>query len=289
MVTRGTFATMSKSTLSRSGSVHVRAHTRSGRRGPIDVAAHDRSAPQGGSAADALPAYLHPTAVAKAQQKMQDYLTFFRQNAARDKEQGVDNGWQLAIAHLEHFLDGTGTPVVLTSEQIGSMPALQKAEEAARKKFEDTFTATTLNAKLNERIRGVVEGTPLDFSDFWDTQINLASSRPGNYEALGRTTINSKGIFRATRKGDIITIAGEVTHRLGVRDLTRPGEHYRDPYDFDPGQPGSFPAITLEHAGKAKRFDMVSEPRRQHVVARVRVQKDGSLELEGLPSWGTIQ
>ena len=29
------------------------------------------------------------------------------------------------------------------------------------------------------------------------------------------------------------------------------------------------PAITLEHAGQAKRFDMVPEPRRQTVAARV--------------------
>lgn len=78
--------------------------------------------------------------------------------------------------------------------------------------------------------------------------------------------------------------------RAGARapDPKRPN-YYRDPYDFDPGQPGSFPAITLEHAGKAKPFDMLSEPRRQQVTARVRVSADGRLELDGPPAWGPIR
>ncbi|MEK0085664.1 hypothetical protein [Benzoatithermus flavus] len=80
---------------------------------------------------------------------MEDDLTFFRQNAARDKARGVDNGWELAIAHLEHFLDGTGTPVVLSSEQVARMPAFVNAEEVARQKSEATFTANTDRPELN--------------------------------------------------------------------------------------------------------------------------------------------
>ena len=86
-----------------------------------------------------------------------------------------------------------------------------------------------------------------------------------------------------------ITIEGEVTHRLGVRDRSRKDGYFRDPYDFNAAQPGSFPALTLEHAGKAKPFDMVSEPRRQRVTARVRIRADGRLELDGPPAWGPLQ
>lgn len=94
---------MSDRVLSKPDTVHVRAHSRGSAKGPVPVSAHDRSRPDGERA------YLAPENVAKARKKMQDYLTFFRQNAARDKGDGVDNGWQLAIDHLEHFLDGTGT------------------------------------------------------------------------------------------------------------------------------------------------------------------------------------
>jgi hypothetical protein len=72
---------LSDRSLSRSEAVHVRAHTRGRRRGTVEVAAHDRSAPDRGDADGASPsaehAYLSPSNIAKAHQKMQDYLTFF--------------------------------------------------------------------------------------------------------------------------------------------------------------------------------------------------------------------
>lgn len=125
---------------------------------------------------------------------------------------------------------------------------------------------------------------------FWDTRTNPLHNRPGDYAAIGQSSLHSDGRVRATRKGDVIMIEGEVAHRLGTKDPNpaRP-DYYRDPYDFDPGQPGSFPAITLEHAGKAKRFDLLSEPRLQDVTARVRVGADGRLELDGPPAWGPIR
>ena len=114
--------------------------------------------------------------------------------------------------------------------------------------------------------------------------------RVGDYAAIGQSFVHSEGHFRAMRKDDAITIDGEVTHRLGVRahNPQRPN-YYRDVYDFDSGQPGSFPAITLEHAGVAKRFDIVSEPRVQRVRARVRVRPGGLLELDGSPVWEPIR
>lgn len=219
---------------------------------------------------------------------MEDHLIFFRQNAARDQARGVDNGWPLAIAHLEHFLDGTGTPVALSSEQIDQMPALLKAEEANRKKFEDTFIADTDDRKLNDALKNLADGETLELTDFWDTMTETVHNRPGDYAAIGRSAVHSEGLLRATRKGDSIDFEGEVTHRLGVKE---PGttDYYRDPYDFDAGQPGSFPAITLEHAGEAKSFDMVSEPRRQRVTARARIRPDGRLELAGPPAWGPVE
>lgn len=76
-------------------------------------------------------------------------------------------------------------------------------------------------------------------------------------------------------------------HRLGVRG--RDQTLTSDMYDFEAGQPGGFPALTLEEAGRAKRLAMISESRRQNVTARVRVQPNGRLVLEGEPSWGPIQ
>ena len=271
--------------------VRVRAYARRGRHGAIRVGAHDRSAPErdDAGAKGTERAYLHPSNVAKAQQKMQDYLTFFRQAAARDRERGVDNGWQFAIANLEHFLDGTGTPMMLSSEQVSRMPALIRAEELARQRFEGTFTAATRRTSLNELIKNLSDGKTIQFIDFYDTRTSLVNNRPGEYAAIGQSSVHSSGNFWATRNGDLIVIGGEVTRRLGVRDRSRQDEYFRDPYDFDAAQPGSFPAITLEHAGKARRFDTVSEPRRQKVVARVRIRSGARLELDGPPTWEPVR
>jgi hypothetical protein len=288
-------------TSSRAGSppktVHVRSYHRRGPDGWVDVTEHDRSSPNGGvptgaahdTADDTSRAYLDPRNVAKAQRQMEDYLTFFRQNAARDQALGVDHGWQLAVVHLEHFLDGTGTPVILSSEQVAQMPALLQAEEANRKRFENTFTANTRRPEINAALRGLADGGTLELADFWDVSTNPIHNRPGDYAAIGRSTLHSEGRFRAVREGDRIEIQGEVTHRLGVKGLGGMDDYYRDPYDFDAGQPGSFPAITLEHAGKARRFDMLSEPRRQRVTARVRARPDGRLELAAPPEWKPVE
>jgi hypothetical protein len=189
-------------------------------RGSVQVSAHDRSAPDRGDSDDrgSEPVYLHPGNVAKARQNMQDYLTFFRQNAARDKERGVDNGWQLAVDHLEHFLDGTGTPMALSSEQVARMPALISAEEDARIQLEQTFTANTKNDRLNAVLKGLADGAALELKDFWDTRTSSRHNRPRDYAAIGQSSVHSETAFRVARKADLIMIEGEVTHRLGAKD-----------------------------------------------------------------------
>ena len=273
--------------------MHVRAYQRGGIYDRVAVTAFARSAPSGGSgfstrsAGSKVRAYLLPVNVANAEKKMQDYLTFFRQNAERDRRRGEDNGWELAISHLEHFLDGSGTTVVLTSEQVSQMPALVNAEQRGREKFGNTFTATTNNTELNSTLLNLADGQSIKITDFWNSTTSLLDNRSGDYAAIGRSSVYSLGTFRATRNANRINIEGEAVHRLGT--LSKDQRTPADAYDFEAGQPGSFPAITLEDAGKAKRFDMTSEPRRQNVSAQVKIRSDGRLELTGLPNWGAIR
>lgn len=280
---------MSERASAASEKVRVRAHSRSGPGGLIDVARHERWPPSGGGPSATDRAYLGPANVAKVQRQMEDYLTFFRQNAERDRSRGADKGWDLAVRHLEHFLDGTGTPVVLTSEQVARMPALVRAEEGGRLQFERTFPANTDTPQLNARVRSLADGGSIEIEDSWDMQARSIDNRVGDYAAIGRSSIHSEGRFRTSRKSDVITFEGYVTHRLGARDIGGREPYYRDRYDFEAGQPGSFPAITLEHAGKARSFDMLSEPRRQRVTAKVRIRPDGGLVLDSPPVWGPIR
>jgi hypothetical protein len=157
---------MSMRSSSPTSSVHVRTHTRGRFGGRIRVAEHDRSPPATVEAGAGARSYLHPANVAKAQAQVRNALTYFKQNAARDRAQGVDGGWQLAADHLAHFLEGTGTPVVLSSEQINRMPAVLEAEENSRRNFAKTFVEDTGNPTLNASVKGLKAGASLELDDF---------------------------------------------------------------------------------------------------------------------------
>ena len=100
--------------------------------------------------------------------------------------------------------------------------------------------------------------------------------------------MRSDGNFTASRKGDLIAIEGEVTHRLDSRPEA---ENERgligDPYDFDFPQPGAVEATVLERSGKARPFEMTSE-RSQPVTAAVRVGPGGEFTVERV-RWGQIR
>jgi hypothetical protein len=94
--------------------------------------------------------------------------------------------------------------------------------------------------------------------------------------------------FTARRKGDLITIEGEVAHRLDSRpEADNARGLVVDPYDFDFPQPGAVSAGVLERWGRAREFERTSE-RRQPVTARVRIGPGGRLTVERV-RWGEIR
>jgi hypothetical protein len=101
---------------------------------------------------------------------------------------------------------------------------------------------------INELLRNLSDGNSVEFTDDFETPAGLLdlARRPGTYFALGRTGVRSDGDFTARRKGDLITMEGEVRHRLDSRPEA---ENKRglvgDPYDFKFPQPGSVTAGVL--------------------------------------------
>jgi hypothetical protein len=202
-----------------------------------------------------------------------------------------DLGFDRASDHLGRYLSGRGGARVLSSKDVESEPALTNAERRNRTLFESrTFRAATDEQKLNELLRALPDGKSVKFTDQFETSAGLLdlARRPGTYFALGRTGVRSDGGFTARRKGDLITIEGEVAHRLDSRPKA---ENERglvgDPYDFDFPQPGSVTASVLERWGQARPFEVTSE-RRQPVTARVRIGPSGQLTVERV-RWGTIR
>jgi hypothetical protein len=202
-----------------------------------------------------------------------------------------DLGFDRASEHLGRYLSGRGGTRTLSSAEVEREPALINAERANRTLFEArTFTAATDTGERNELLRGLPDGGSVEFNDRFERPAGLLdlASRPGTYFALGRTGVRSDGEFTARRKGDLITIEGEVAHRLDSRPEA---ENERglvgDPYDFEFPQPGSVTAGVLERWGRARPFEMTSE-RRQPVRARVRIGPGGRLTVERV-RWGEIR
>jgi hypothetical protein len=202
-----------------------------------------------------------------------------------------DLGFDHASEHLGRYLSGEGGTRGLSSKDVEREPALTNAERANRNRFETrTFRATTDDGVINELLRNLSDGNSVEFTDDFETPAGLLdlARRPGTYFALGRTGVRSDGDFTARRKGDLITIEGEVRHRLDSRPEA---ENKRglvgDPYDFKFPQPGFVTAGVLEHWGRARPFEMTSE-RRQPVRARVRIGPGGRLTVERV-RWGEIR
>jgi hypothetical protein len=202
-----------------------------------------------------------------------------------------DLGFDRASEHLGRCLSGGGRTRALTSAEIEREPALTNAGRANRTRLETgTFRAATRDRRLNKLLRDLPDGGSVEFSDHFESPAGLLdlARRPGTYFALGRTGIRSDGDFRARRQGDLITIEGEVLHRLD----SRPSEGndrglIGDSYDFDFPQPGSLEAGFLERSGGARPFEITSE-RRQPVTARVRIEPGGRLTLDRAV-WGSIR
>jgi hypothetical protein len=202
-----------------------------------------------------------------------------------------DLGFDRASDHLGHYLSGRAGKRVLSSAEVEREPALTNAERANRTLFESrTLRAATDDEKLNSLLRHLPDGGSVKFTDDFETPAGLLdlARRPGTYFALGRTGVRSDGDFTARRKGDLITVKGEVVHRLDSRPSKDNDRGLiGDPYDFDFPQPGAVEATILERSGEARPFEMTSE-RHQPVTASVRIGRGGQLTVERA-AWGPVR
>lgn len=101
--------------------------------------------------------------------------------------------------------------------------------------------------------------------------LEMARDIPG-YLALRKTSVESRGKWDVTRRGNDFIFRGNVDHSL------------RDRFDFDEGQPGRAEAEVLEKSGGARPFTMrheFSEPS----SAASELRPDGRFRLKSA-RWG---
>jgi hypothetical protein len=161
-----------------------------------------------------------------------------------------------AKTRLEHYLSGAGTPVRYGRDKARSCKPVRELETAIKNNFEQrTFQAIAEDNPEVLKLLDLEDGKTSKVNDRFDvgTAILKRAHKEPSFDlnsimALGNTTIESNGNFAATRKGNLITTTGTVTH------------DWQDRYDFDSDKTktrglGATDAKTLEDANAAKKFD----------------------------------
>ncbi len=174
-----------------------------------------------------------------------------------------------AADNLRRYRSGQGGERFYSDDEIAEHALITEAENEARTRFESqTFTGRTGHKVLNQRLLGLRNGEEYEFPDSWDRNYGLSAVlRPATYAAFGRFGVESRGDFKARRRGNRLYVTGTVTHDFDRTDAEgRPSDD--NLFDFNPRQPGHREGSILERAGEAAPFRMRFD-RKQDVDAEL--------------------
>ncbi len=160
--------------------------------------------------------------------KAQDWVKWF------DKK-----GYVLSKHLLLHYLDKTGTPVKITAQGMEDSIVLRNAMALNRQRFEDSMTLGFLRENIKDvsafkdqiiqlkdsETITLKEGKHSTHNMYWDVDISrynlFWAFDQDTFNALGAVKLRSYGVFKATRKSDVVIIHGQVEHEIN------------DTYDFN--------------------------------------------------------
>lgn len=176
-----------------------------------------------------------------------------------------ESGRRTSADHLERFLDGDGSTLVIERDEARSFAPIREAEQKNDGRFERSFFIGGDRGNA-EKLASLKDGETTKIEDDFKVDYGpgsflgqaLDSSTTDFAAAFGRLGFKSEGEFNATRRGDVIEIEGIVQHGFGDR------------YDFNPGQPYASEPNLLERKGNAKSYDRTSSWQRR-VTGTIRI------------------
>lgn len=190
--------------------------------------------------------------------------TLFHSFVREFQKAGLEN----AARYLEHYLAGSGKPIILNRDELRSFEPMRNAEATNSKRFEKAFLDFDRKHGQGWKLVELKDGETINVSDNWDVAYGHPSflfhlARPSTRDfafSMGRTALGSGGDFEVTRHGNTIYITGTVAH------------NWNDRFDFNEGQPHAQEAFLLEKYRGAKPFD-----RRAQWKTRV----TGTIQIDG--------
>ena len=182
-------------------------------------------------------------------------------------------GWDKAADRLKRMLDGDGGDLVLRREEARADKFIRDGEAENRGRFVRRnilgLDGGSEENNMNDKLLKLEDGQTIELgADKWDKNFEALGHilKRGNADealATGDSSFISEGSFTARREGDVIHIAGTVTHS------------WSDKYDFNSWGLGGAGALALKDAGRAK-FYSVRSSWEQEVIGTVKIV-DGKL------------
>jgi Putative peptidoglycan binding domain len=210
-----------------------------------------------------LPA-THRQAERGSMQRFNEELDRIEDRVKQIEEDGIKRGFELAPRALRHFREGSGTTLRVKRDWLRHRAAVRVAEIRNQKRFENWLTGKRLPSPKSphERIIGdllrLKDGESLDRRSTWDSLVRVSGLKQlwsDLHNATGTSNVKSVGSFRLTRKGNTITIVGNVDHI------------WSDVYDWKKGEEVRLldgtvfrhdDALSLQHHRGARPFRMES-------------------------------
>ncbi len=158
---------------------------------------------------------------------------------------GRKKGLNMAAGFLERFLDGTAGTVRIPRADARALKPVGDAEKTNRGRIERSFTDT--DHRYGDALDDIQDGQTLTLTkDHWDRKLTVPGlilrGETDLALATGNSNVKSEGSYKATLKGDVIHIEGEVTHT------------WNDKYDFHKWQPYADGARALQKHRGARPF-----------------------------------
>ena len=197
----------------------------------------------------------------------EEYAVEVESKVAEIDDYARSHGYEETDKRLQHWLDGSGTPLPLNVDSLTQTESVQKAIDTNHDRFiSNNYFTSQIDPSRGTSIlvsaTSLEDGQSIPFHDKWDRVISYSDElRNGNIDLLGsvgNTQISSDGDFRITKNGNLYTVTGTVIHTI------------KDVYNFNPGDTFYIPSSSggkisaddlnlLEKYRGAKGFDQNAE------------------------------
>lgn len=187
-------------------------------------------------------------------------------------------GFDQAARALDHYQNGNGANLEMSSDWLRSYESIQKAETKNKSKLETQVLSQPAN---QQQLSSLKNGQSLTLSGQLENKKIDAKGFTDLHYASGLSNLNTTATYTFTREGDEISVEVTATH------------DWSDPYDWENGTSFMFGLVTgdemndMKARAQAQTFNMVSSWR-ETAKGKLAIGANGQLILGPL-KWDPVK